>query len=195
MEKTPCCFWAKNDVDIHYHDTEWGFEEHDDGKLFELLTLEGMQAGLSWSLILKRREGMREAFDGYDPTIIATYTEEKCAELLTNPDIIRNRAKVKALVGNAKAFLQVQQEFGSFDTYLWSFVENTPIVGNWKSVEEVPVSNELSDKLSAALRKRGFRFVGSTICYSYMQAIGMINDHLVDCPTYKRAIEHSQQQR
>ena len=180
-DNLPRCGWIHDELDQTYHDTEWGVPLHDDARLFEMLILEGMQAGLSWSLILHRREGMRAAFDGFDPAIIAAYDDEKTAALLQNPAIIRNRAKVRALVGNAQAFLQVQQEFGSFNAYIWSFVEHTPIVGHWHTLEEVPTFTDASDAMSKALKKRGFRFVGTTICYSYMQATGMVNDHLAGC--------------
>lgn len=180
-DNLPRCGWVHDALDEAYHDTEWGVPLHDDARLFEMLILEGMQAGLSWSLILHRREGMRAAFDGFDPTIIAVYDDEKTAALLQNPAIIRNRAKVRALVGNAQAFLQVQREFGSFNAYIWSFVQQRPIVGHWRTLEEVPCSTDASDAMSKALKKRGFRFVGTTICYSYMQATGMVNDHLAGC--------------
>ncbi len=175
------CAWAKDAYDIAYHDTEWGVPEHSDQKLFELLILEGMQAGLSWNLILRRREAMRLALDGFDPGVIAGYGEEKRAELLQNPGMIRNRRKIEALAVNAQAFLRVQQEFGSFDSYLWGFVEGKPIRNAPKKQEDMPATSPLSDKLSKDLKKRGFKFVGSTICYSYLQAAGLVNDHMADC--------------
>ncbi len=182
MENTPRrCPWAKSELDIQYHDHEWGKAEHDDQKLFEFLVLEGMQAGLSWSLILKRREAMRAALDGFDPERAAAYGKEKKAELLQNPGMIRNRRKVDAVVTNAQAFLRVQQEFGSFDAYLWGFVEGRPIRNAWEKQEDMPATSPLSDALSKDLKKRGFKFVGSTICYSYLQAAGLINDHLAYC--------------
>ena len=175
------CGWAKDEYDIAYHDTEWGRPEYNDPKLFELLILEGMQAGLSWNLILRRREGMRQVLDGFDPQKIALYGEDKKAELMQNPVMIRNRRKIEALVGNAAAFLRVQKEFGSFSAYLWGFVEGTPIRNAWQSMEEMPATSPLSDRLSKDLKKRGFKFVGSTICYSYLQAAGLINDHEAGC--------------
>nr|WP_234340322.1 DNA-3-methyladenine glycosylase I [Gorillibacterium timonense] len=168
-------------MDIVYHDTVWGKPEHDDSRLFEMLILEGMQAGLSWSTILKKREAMTEAFDGFDARIIAEYGEAKQQELLMNPSIIRNRAKIAALAVNARAFLRVQEEFGSFDRYLWAWVQHQPIVNAWTDAAQVPAKTALSDALSKDLLKRGFKFVGSTICYAYMQAVGLINDHLVLC--------------
>jgi len=175
------CEWATSDLDIDYHDNEWGKPLHDDQKLFELIILEGMQAGLSWSLILKRREDMREAFDGFDAEKIAKYDEQKIEELMQNPKIIRNRLKLKALVTNAHAFVKIQQEFGSFDKYIWEFVDNKPIMNKWDDINEIPASTELSDHISRELKKRGFKFVGTVICYSYMQAIGMVNDHMIWC--------------
>lgn len=177
----PRCGWVHDELDMAYHDEEWGTPLHDDRRLFELLILEGMQAGLSWSLILHRREAMRRAFDGFDPNIIANYGDDKLAELLQNPEVIRNRAKIAALVTNAKAFLQVQQEFGSFDAYIWGFVNGKPIENYLQTAADVPVSTPLSDEMSKALKKRGFKFVGTTICYSYMQAAGLVNDHMADC--------------
>lgn len=175
------CPWAKDEYDIRYHDTEWGRPEHNDRKLFEMLVLEGMQAGLSWNLILRRREGMRKAFDNFEPEIVATYGDDKKAELLTLSAVIKNRAKINALVTNARCFLEVQKEFGSFDRYVWGFVNGQAIQNNWQEISEMPVTSPVSDALSADLRRRGFKFAGPTICYSYMQAIGMVNDHLVGC--------------
>lgn len=175
------CRWVKDAFDAAYHDTEWGVPQHNDDKLFELLILEGMQAGLSWNLILKRREGMRAAFSGFDPVAIARYGPKKKAELLQNPAVIRNRRKIDALVTNAQAFLQVQREFGSFDAFLWGFCGGAPIVNRWPGPEAMPATSPLSDALSAELKKRGFRFVGSTICYSYLQAVGVIDDHEAGC--------------
>ncbi|MFV0413291.1 MAG: DNA-3-methyladenine glycosylase I [Oscillospiraceae bacterium] len=178
------CGWAKTELDIAYHDTEWGTPEHSDEKLFEFLLLEGMQAGLSWNLILKRRESMRAAFDGFDPRIIAEYDDAKKAALLENPGIIRNRAKINSAITNARAFLAVQQEFGSFNTYIWGFVNYTPIQNSWASLQEVPATSPISDTMSKSLKKRGFKFVGSTICYSFMQAMGLVNDHVATCPRH-----------
>jgi 3-methyladenine DNA glycosylase len=179
------CPWAKGELDILYHDQEWGRPEHDDRKLFEMLILEGMQAGLSWSSILKKREAMRAAFDGFDPDKLSAYDEKKFEELMANPDILRNRAKIRALATNAQSYLAVVREFGSFERYLWGFVGGKPIVNKWKSVTEIPAETELSATLSRDLKKRGFKFVGPVICYAYMQAVGLVNDHLVTCPGHK----------
>ncbi|MDL2294019.1 DNA-3-methyladenine glycosylase I [Ruminococcaceae bacterium OttesenSCG-928-D13] len=181
MPEKKRCGWVRDEYDRHYHDTEWGVPEHDDRKLFEFLILEGMQAGLTWNLILKRREAMREAFDGFDYEVIAGYGEEKKAELMQNQGIIRNRRKIDALVTNAAAFMAVQREFGSFDAYLWNWVDGKPIKGGWKAEAEMPATSPLSDALSRDLKKRGFKFVGSTICYSYLQAAGLLNDHVEGC--------------
>lgn len=185
MDDKKRCGWAQSELERAYHDEEWGRPQHDDPKLFELLILEGMQAGLSWSLILKRRESMREAFDAFDAHKIAAYDDAKKAELLQNPGIIRNRLKVDALVTNARAFLAAQEEFGSFDAYLWSFVDGVPIQNHWQAAEEIPPTSEVSDAMSKAMKKRGFKFVGSTICYALMQAAGLVNDHLVGCDFYE----------
>lgn len=186
MQNNLRCAWAKGELDIAYHDNEWGTPEHDDAKLFEFLILEGMQAGLSWSLILKRREAMRRAFDGFDPVKISRYDDEKKAQLLQDASIIRNRAKINALVQNAIAFLQVQQEFGSFDAYIWAFVDGMPIHNHATTMQEVPATSPVSDAMSKDLKKRGFKFVGSTICYSFMQATGLVNDHVVSCPRHRQ---------
>lgn len=180
------CDWAKNDLAIHYHDTEWGKPLHDDQKLFEFLILEGAQAGLSWDTILRKRQNYREAFDNFDAEKIVKYDDKKCAELLLNEGIIRNRLKIASAVRNAKCFLAVKEEFGSFDKYIWSFVGGKPIVNNRKSLSEVPAATEISDAMSKDLKKRGFNFVGSTIMYAFMQATGMVNDHLVSCFRYKK---------
>lgn len=179
------CDWAKNDLAIHYHDTEWGVPLHDDQRLFEFLILEGAQAGLSWDTVLAKRENYRKAFDDFDAEKIALYNNEKCAELLQNEGIIRNRLKIASAVRNAKCFLQVKEEFGSFDKYIWSFVGGKPLVNDRKSLSEVPAATEISDAMSKDLKKRGFNFVGSTIMYAFMQATGMVNDHLVSCFRYK----------
>ncbi|MGD9559233.1 MAG: DNA-3-methyladenine glycosylase I [Oscillospiraceae bacterium] len=181
MPEIQRCPWAKDALERAYHDNEWGVPEHDDQKLFELLILENMQAGLSWNLILHRRDAMRRAFDGFDVHAVAQYDDAKKAALLQDASIIRNRAKINALVGNARAFLAVQAEAGSFDKYIWSFVRGVPIHNHWSATGEIPVSTPLSDAISKDLKKRGFRFVGSVICYSYMQAIGMVCDHLTSC--------------
>lgn len=180
------CDWARNDLAIHYHDTEWGVPLHDDRGLFEFLILEGAQAGLSWDTILAKRENYRRAFDGFDAAKVARYTDAKCAKLLQNDGIVRNRLKIASAVSNAKAFLMVQKEFGTFDAYVWSFVGGGPIDGKRRSIADVPAKTEVSDALSKDLRKRGFNFVGSTIMYAFMQATGMVNDHLVSCFRYKQ---------
>lgn len=175
------CSWARSELDVKYHDEEWGVPVHDDRRLFEMLILEGAQAGLSWSTILNRREGYRRAYEGFDPAVVAKYDDKKKAELLLDVGIIRNRLKVDASVVNARAFLRVQEEFGSFDAYLWGFVGGKPIVNQWKSLSEIPAKTAESDALSKDLVKRGFKFVGSTIIYAYMQACGLVNDHAVTC--------------
>lgn len=180
MEKIRCP-WAKSEKEIAYHDEEWCIPEHDDRKIFEFLILEGMQAGLSWSTILNKREHMSEVFDGFDPLIIAEYSDKKKQELLSDPGIIRNRLKIDALITNAKQFLQVQAEFGSFERYIWSFVDGKPLMNAWTDQSQMPATDEVSDRMSRELKKRGFKFVGSTICYSFMQAIGMVNDHVAGC--------------
>lgn len=179
------CDWAKNDLAIHYHDTEWGVPLHDDRRLFEFLILEGAQAGLSWDTILRKRENYRSAFDDFDPEKIVKYDDKKCAELLQNEGIIRNRLKIASAVRNAKCYLEVVNEFGTFDKYIWSFVDGKPINNGLENSKQIPVSTEISDKLSKDLKKRGFNFVGSTIMYAFMQATGMVNDHLVSCFRYK----------
>jgi len=179
------CPWAAAELHHDYHDTEWGVPSHDDRHLFEMLILEGAQAGLSWATILARRETYREAYDRFDPAAVARYDDRKKARLLLNPGIIRNRLKVEASVLNARAFLTVQAEYGSFDRYLWQFVGNRPIQPNLRRRDQIPASTPESDAMSKDLRKRGFKFVGTTICYAYMQATGMTNDHLVSCPRHK----------
>ena len=179
------CSWAGTDpLYVAYHDTEWGVPEHDDRRLFEMLVLEGAQAGLSWLMILRRREGYRRAFDGFDPRIVAAYDERKVAELLTDAGIVRNRLKILAAIRNAQKFLEVQQEFGSFAAYQWRFVGGRPKKNAWRTLQEIPARTVESDTLSKDLSKRGFKFVGSTICYAHMQAVGMVNDHVVDCFRY-----------
>jgi DNA-3-methyladenine glycosylase I len=179
------CGWAKNDLAIHYHDTEWGVPLHDDRGLFEFLILEGAQAGLSWDTILAKRQNYRKAFDNFNAAKVARYSEAKCEKLLLDDGIIRNRLKVVSAVSNAKAFLQVQKEFGSFDAYIWAFVGRKPIVGKWKEIGHVPAKTDISDTISKDLKKRGFNFVGSTIMYAFMQATGIVNDHLTTCFRYK----------
>lgn len=179
------CSWAgTEDSMVEYHDKEWGKPLHDDQQLFEFLCLEGAQAGLSWSTILKKRENYREAFDNFDAEKISKYDDKKREELLGNAGIIRNRLKVDAFITNAKIYLEIQEEYGSFDKYIWGFVDHQPIVNAWKSLSEIPASAELSKQMSKTLKKRGFKFVGPTICYAFMQAIGMVNDHTVDCFRY-----------
>ncbi|BDR52912.1 DNA-3-methyladenine glycosylase I [Bombiscardovia nodaiensis] len=176
------CAWATHSpLEQDYHDQEWGVPQHDERALFELLTLEGMQAGLSWSLILKKREAFRAAFDQFDYQRIASYGDRKLTSLLADPAIIRNRLKIRAAVTNAQAFMHVQDDLGSFDHYLWSFVDGQPQIGNWQTEAEVPCSSPLSDLVSTDLRRRGFKFVGTTIVYSYLQATGVLNDHVVSC--------------
>jgi DNA-3-methyladenine glycosylase I len=180
------CPWAKEDpLLIEYHDNEWGNPVHDDNLLFEFLVLEGAQAGLSWVTVLKKRENYREAFDNFNPVKISDYNEEKIEELMTNPGIIRNRRKILSAVTNAKAVLKIQQEFNSFDKYIWQFVDEKPIQNKWKHTEDLPPFTAESENMSKDLKKRGFKFVGPTICYAFMQAVGMVNDHLVDCFRYE----------
>ena len=186
MNDVSRCSWASNDLNIPYHDTEWGVPLHDDRGLFEFLILEGVQAGLSWDTILRKRENFRKAFDDFDPAKVARYSEAKCEKLMLDDGIIRNRLKIASAVANAKAFLKVQREFGSFDQYIWSFVGGKPIDGKRHGLGDVPAKTEISDALSKDLRKRGFNFVGSTIMYAFMQATGMVNDHLVSCFRYKQ---------
>ena len=175
------CGWATTESMIAYHDKEWGVPVHDDRLLFEFLILEGAQAGLSWSTILNKRENYRKAFDNFDAEKIATYDARKIKKLLTDPGIVRNKLKVAAAVQNARAFLAVQKDFGNFDAYIWSFVNNQPIRNKFKSMKQVPARTVESDAMSKDLLKRGFKFAGSTICYAFMQAVGMVNDHIVDC--------------
>jgi DNA-3-methyladenine glycosylase I len=177
----PRCAWPKSDLDRAYHDREWGVPLHDDRRLFEFLVLEGAQAGLSWSTILKRREGYRAAYQGFDPRVVAGFGEEQEARLLADAGIVRNRAKVRSSIVNAQAFMTVQQEFGSFDAYIWSFVDGEPIQNAWRSLDELPATTPLSQRISADLKRRGFTFVGPTIVYAHMQATGMVNDHVVGC--------------
>lgn len=176
------CAWAGSDPLYRaYHDTEWGVPVHDDCLLFEFLILEGAQAGLSWITILRKREAYRAAFAGFAPELVARFDDSRMAELLANPGIVRNRLKIASAVTNARAFLALQEEFGSFDAYLWAFVDGRPIRNAWTSVAQLPASTPLSDALSRDLKRRGFSFVGSTICYAFMQAVGMVNDHTIDC--------------
>jgi len=178
------CNWASNELNIAYHDTEWGVPVHDDRRLFEFLILEGAQAGLSWDTVLRKREAYRKAFDNFDPSKVARFSDARCGKLLLNEGIIRNRLKITSAVSNARAFLNVQKEFGSFDAYIWNFVGGQPIVNKPKG-GDVPATSPVSDAISKDLRKRGFNFVGSTIMYAFMQATGMVNDHLISCFRYK----------
>jgi DNA-3-methyladenine glycosylase I len=179
------CGWAREEMMCAYHDTEWGVPLHDDRGLFEFLILEGAQAGLSWSTILRKRAAYRKAFDKFDPRKVVRYDEQKVAALLADEGIVRNRLKIGAAIANAEAFLTVQKEFGSFDAYIWQFVGGTPLQNRWREMVDVPAKTAQSDAMSKDLAKRGFRFVGSTICYAFMQATGMVNDHLVRCFRYR----------
>ena len=185
MEKIRCD-WSKGSFDAYmqYHDKEWGMPVHDERKHFEFLILEGAQAGLSWATILKRRDGYRKAFANFDPNVVANYTQEKVEELLLDVGIIRNRLKVQGAVTNAQKYLEVQEEFGSFDKYIWMFVDGEPIINRWQKMSEIPATTEESDALSKDLKKRGFKFVGSTIMYAHMQACGLVNDHIITCFRY-----------
>ena len=185
-EKFERCPWPANKPnDVAYHDNEWGVPLHDDRKLFEFMLLDAFQAGLSWSTIINKRENFRKAFDNFEPAIIAKYDEKKVEQLLNNAGIIRNRLKIRSSISNAKLFLEIQKEFGSFDKYIWQFPGGKTIVNNWEQLEQIPVSTSESDAMSKDLKKRGFKFVGTTICYAFMQAAGMVNDHLISCYRYK----------
>lgn len=184
LDKKERCSWATNELNIAYHDAEWGVPVHDDNRLFEFLILEGAQAGLSWDTILRKREAYRRAFDNFDASKVAQYSDAECAKLMENEGIIRNRLKIASAVSNAKAFLKIQQEFGSFDRYIWAFVGGKPIVNKIEG-GYVPAKTEISDAISRDLKKRGFNFVGSTIIYAFMQATGMVNDHLTSCFRYE----------
>ena len=181
------CDWVENTFDEYllYHDKEWGIPVHDDNTHFEFLTLEGAQAGLSWATVLKKRANYHEAFAGFDPSKVAGFNESKIQQLLQDPGIIRNQLKVRSTVTNARGFLKVQEEFGSFDQYIWSFVGGEPLVNGWSKMSEIPATSKESDALSKDLKKRGFKFVGSTIIYAHMQACGLVNDHTIDCFRYK----------
>jgi DNA-3-methyladenine glycosylase I len=179
------CSWARTPLGVAYHDLEWGVPVHDDRVFFEFLTLEGAQAGLSWETILNKRDAYRRAFAGFDPALVVRFSPKQVERLLKDPGIVRNRLKINSAVSNAKAFLAVQQEFGSFDAYIWRFVGGAPRVNRWRTLKQVPPKTPESDGLSRDLLKRGFKFVGSTICYAFMQAVGMVNDHTVDCFRYQ----------
>ena len=180
------CSWATNDLSILYHDEEWGIPVHDDRLIFEFLVLEGAQAGLSWNTILQKRARYREVFDNFDPAVVARYGQRKVKQLLADAGIVRNRLKIESAIQNAKMFLTVQKEFGSFDDYIWQFVGGRPKVNHWRSLKQLPARTVESDAMSKDLIRRGFKFVGSTICYAHMQATGMVNDHLVDCFRHKQ---------
>lgn len=179
--KTRCAWCSDDPVYMAYHDNEWGRPVHDDRHLFEMLILEGAQAGLAWITVLRKRDNYREAFDNFDATKIARYDSKRIAKLMNNEGIIRNRLKIESAIKNAKVFLQIQESFGSFDAYLWAYVENKPIINQWESFKQLPAKTSLSDQIAKDLKKRGMNFVGSTIMYAYMQAIGMVNDHTLDC--------------
>ena len=183
------CQWAEAPIHHDYHDSEWGVPLRDDQKLFEFLILEGAQAGLSWTTILKKRDSYRIAYDNFDPKIVATYDEKKKTELLNNPGIVRNRLKVDASVQNARSFLKVAEEYDTFAEYIWSFVVDTPIQNNFQTLADLPAETEISKRMSKDLKKRGFKFVGPTICYAFMQATGMVNDHTVDCFRHSKIME------
>jgi DNA-3-methyladenine glycosylase I len=184
-ERTRCAWAGSDPLYQRYHDTEWGVPLHDDRRLFEMLLLEGAQAGLAWITVLRKREGYRSAFDGFDPAVVARYNRRRVATLLANPAIVRNKLKVESAVSNAQAFLQLQQEHGSFDAYIWQFVDGRPRRNHWKTMANIPADTDESRAMSKALKQRGFRFVGPTICYAFMQATGMVNDHLVECFRYR----------
>ncbi len=184
------CDWAVgNELDLAYHDKEWGVPVHDDRLLFEFLILEGAQAGLSWTTILKKRQNYRTAFDNFDYEKVARYSDGKIAELLQDKGIVRNKLKVQAAVVNAQAVLRIQEEYGSFDRYIWQFVGGAPLQNQWQGLAEIPPTTAESDRMSKELKKRGFKFVGSTICYAFMQAVGMVNDHLVDCFRHQEIVK------
>ena len=193
--KTRCEWCGTDPLYVAYHDDEWGVPAHDDRHLFEMLILEGAQAGLSWSTILKKRGAYREAFDRFDPEKVARYTPKRIEKLLGNPGIVRNRLKVESAVRNARAFLAVVDEFGSFDRYIWSFVDGRPVQNEWRGLREIPPKTLQSDAMSKDLKKKGFNFVGSTICYAFMQSVGMVNDHVVDCYRYREVARVSRGRR
>lgn len=184
------CGWSESDpLYVEYHDQEWGVPLHEDKKLFEFLILEGMQAGLSWLTVLKKRNNFRQAFDHFDAEKIARYSPKHITKLMNNPGIIRNELKIKAAVKNARAYLDVREQFKNFDNYIWQFTDGKPLQNAWKTLKQVPASTKQSDEMSKALKKRGFTFVGTTICYAYMQAVGMVNDHLVHCFRYRELMK------
>ena len=185
MIKSRCSWSEKDPLYVKYHDTEWGIPVYDDDKIFEFLILETFQAGLSWITVLRKRENFRKAFDNFNYLKIAKYNENKFDELIMNSGIIRNKLKIRATISNANAFIEIQKEFGSFSKYIWGFVNHKPIINQWESLKDIPANTEISDKLSLDLKKRGFKFVGSTVIYAYMQATGMVNDHIVSCFRYE----------
>jgi len=185
MRKMKRCQWAQDNLMMEYHDREWGLPLHNDKKLFEMLILEGAQAGLSWLTILKRRRTYRKAFAQFDPLIVSKFTQKDIRRLLNDEGIIRNKLKIASAINNAKQFIKIQKEFGTFDKYIWSFVKNKPIINKYESISEIPATTSISDEMSEDLKKRGFNFVGSTICYAFMQSIGMVNDHMADCFLHK----------
>lgn len=184
-EKSRCEWCLSHPLYIEYHDKEWGVPVHEDNKIFEFLILESMQAGLNWLTILKKRENFRKAFNGFDPQKIASFNEKKVESLMQDAGIIRHEKKIRAAINNAKAFLVLQEKYGSFDSYIWQFVDGKPITNTWKSLSEIPASTPISDKMSKEFKKQGFQFLGSTICYAHMQATGMVNDHLITCFRYR----------
>ena len=191
MSELKRCDWpGSNELMIKYHDEEWGTPNHDDRKWFEYITLDAFQAGLSWAIVLKKRENFRHAFDNFNPEIIAKYDQSKIDELIQDVRIIRNKLKINATISNAKAFLEAQKEFGSFDKYIWHFLNGKPIINHWQTSAEIPASTPESDKLSENLKERGFKFIGTTICYAFMQGAGMVNDHLVSCFRHKEIIDN-----
>ena len=181
MKSQKRCSWPANDLALQYHDEEWGVPLHDDQKLFEFFVLEGFQAGLSWQIVLNKRENFRHAFDNFNPEVVANYSEEKIQELIEDKSIIRNKQKIRACVNNANRFLEIQKEFGSFNSYIWAFVNHAPIQNSFATMDDIPAKTPLSDKISVDLKKRGFKFVGSTVIYAHMQATGMVNDHITSC--------------
>jgi len=186
---TRCSWCENNELYVKYHDEEWGVPVHEDKKHFEFLILEVAQAGLNWLIVLRKRENYRKAYDNFDPVKIAKYDDKKINQLMNDPGIIRNQRKIEASVNNAKRFLDIQERFGSFDSYIWSFVDNKPVINSWRSDSEIPSTTELSDMISNDLKKRGFKFIGSTIIYAHMQAIGIVNDHIVNCFRYNQLIK------
>ena len=183
------CEWSVNYSGQDYHDKEWGVPIYDDRLLFEFLILEGAQAGLNWSTILAKRENYRIAFDNFDAKKIVKYDQNKIEELLQNPGIVRNKLKINSVVSNARAFIEIKNEFGRFDTFIWKFVDHEPIQNSWKKLSDIPANTEISDEMSKELKKRGFKFIGSTICYAFMQAVGMVNDHTIDCFRYNEVMD------